>query len=413
VIDYAGPSSGHEPIRLAPRAATVAWVVLLAGGACLGGAAALGALWGWDRFYHAYLTAWAYFLSLGLGGLFFVLLQHLTHAGWSVNIRRVGEWLMATLPLMAMLAIPILLAVWMQKGELYPWAQRHDAPGAPHLSPGKQAYLSPAFFTARLVVYLAIWSALGWWYWRNSTRQDASGDPALTSRMQAFSAPAMVVLAVTLTLAALDLLMSLDPTWYSTIFGVYYFAGSAAGVFAAIVVLLFVLQRLGYLGQSVTTEHYHDLGKFLFGFVFFWGYIAFSQYMLIWYANIPEETAWLVRRGASTAAQDPKDWSAVCVLLLLGHLLIPFLGLISRHVKRTPPLLAFWAAWVLVFHGLDMHWLVAPELDGRFHLGPVEGLAFLGMGGVFLGTVIGLASRHAIRPLRDPRIEESLAFENV
>ncbi len=191
------------------------------------------------------------------------------------------------MPLLALLAVPLLFGL----GELYPWARAGYA-GAP----GKAAYLNVPFFIARLAVYFAVWGWIGRFYLRRSLAQDASGDPSLTTTMRRRSAPAMIVFALTLTFAAFDLLMSLDPGWYSTIFGVYYFAGAAVGVYALLPLAVFLLQRAGFIRRSVTVEHYHDLGKLLFGFVVFWAYIAFSQYMLMWYANLPEETHWFVAR---------------------------------------------------------------------------------------------------------------------
>ncbi len=360
------------------------------------------------RFFFVYLVSYTFFLSLALGGLFFVLLQHVTRAGWSVSVRRIAEALAATMPVLAVLAIPILASVLMNNGSLYRWAQ----PQVDHLTHEKHAYLNVPFFVARLAIYLVAWSAMGWWYWRQSTQQDATGDPALTSRMQTVSAPALVVYALTVTLGAFDLLMSLDPHWFSTIFGVYYFSGAAVGAFATVSLVAVVLQSRGFLRESITREHYHDLGKFLFGFVFFWGYIAFSQYMLIWYANIPEETAWLVRHGMSTA--HPNGWSVVCLLLLFGHLLVPFAGLLSRGVKRNKKLLAFWAAWLLAFHGLDLFWLVMPESVRLSWLSCAMGASTLiGVGGLFLAAFVRLLGSAYLRPIRDPRLDEALEFQNI
>lgn len=392
-----------------------AWPVYV--GAMIGGAAGLvlsmvaGYLAhdGFARFYHAYLVSYGFVLSIALGALFFVLLQHLTRAGWSVSVRRVAEAVGATMPVLAALAAPIVVSVLLGGGELYPWAQKT----VDHAIAQKRAFLNPGFFIVRLVVYFGAWSAIGLWYWRQSIRQDQSGDVELTTKMQKRAAPAMVILGLTLTGAAIDLLMSLDPHWYSTIFGVYYFAGAAVAGFATIILAVYLLQRGGFLLRSVTIEHYHDLGKLLFGFVFFWGYIAFSQYMLLWYGNLPEETAWLARRGATTVPGDVNGWTAVSLLLLFGNLLIPFAGLMSRSVKRRKGLLAFWAGWLLVFHWLDLLWLVGPELDGKVHVGVVELAALVGVGGVLVAALARIGARHKLRPVRDPRLEEALTFENV
>jgi hypothetical protein len=416
------------------------------------------------RFFHAYLNNFSFFLSIALGGLFFVLTQHVTHAGWSVNVRRVAELLAATMPVLAALSAPLIISIALNNGVLYPWAQTlppeaihaegpagHAAPqaaapaeaahaeaahpseaqaasaeGGEHvesdykstdemlaeLNPSKRLYLSPTFVIARVVLYFAAWSFIAVWYWRKSTGQDLSGDVNASVKMERWSGLSLVILGLTLTFAAFDLVMSLDPTWYSTMFGVYYFAGCALAIFATLVIVIMGLQRWGLL-QAVTTEHYHDLGKYLFCFTFFWGYIAFSQYMLIWYANIPEETAWLRLRGASTVGVHFNQWTWVSIVLLFGQLLIPFAGLLSRHVKRNNGPLLFWAIWILVFHWIDNCWMIMPQYDSHFHLGPMQWATFFGIGGIMVATTVRLASRHALRPVRDPRVLESLGFENM
>ncbi|HEX2971309.1 MAG TPA: hypothetical protein VHP11_03190, partial [Tepidisphaeraceae bacterium] len=331
----------------------IALVVGVAG-LLVSGLAGLWAEGGMRRFLLAYLVSYCFFLSIALGALFFVMLQHVTRAGWSVGIRRIAENLSATMPMLAILAIPIVVSVAMQNGSLYPWARGVGDLGGDHAILTKRPYLNPAFFIARLAVYLGVWSYLARWFLRLSKQQDQSGEIGLTRRMEIRSAPALVVFGITVTLAAFDLLMSLDPHWSSTIFGVYFFAGCAIAGYASVILAVYLLQGRGYLREGITREHYHDLGKFLFGFTFFWGYIAFSQYMLLWYANIPEETAWLYRRGLTTASGQMTGWTTLAAALLLGQLLIPFAGLMSRYVKRQKGLLAFWAGWALVFHWLDL-----------------------------------------------------------
>ncbi len=266
------------------------------------------------RFFFAYLVAFCFVLSLTLGALFFVLLQYLVKAGWSVNVRRIAEWMASSMPVVAAMSAPLLISVVMHNGIPYRWSTpgwgkpavpaAHQVEGAvktEEISASKRAYLSPPFFVARIVIYFAIWGGISFWYWKQSVLQDKTGDPKLTARMQSLAAPCLVICALTTTLAAFDLIMSLDPTWASTMFGVYYFAGSMLGFFAFAIIVVVYLQSKGFLTRGITVEHIHDMGKFLFAFTFFFGYIAFSQYMLMWYANIPEETEWFLRRGVSTA----------------------------------------------------------------------------------------------------------------
>lgn len=357
---------------------------------------------GWRRFLFAYLVSFAFVLSLALGALYFVILHHLTHSGWSVVVRRVSEALSAALPLLAVLCIPLLLGL----DRLYPWAQPAVVTGN-HVLHGKAAYLNVPFFIVRWVAYFAAWIVTARFFFKRSLQQDSSGDPALTVRMQRRAAPAMVVFGITLTFASIDILMSLDPTWYSTIFGVYYFAGCVVGIYALLTVALFVLQRSGFLRNAVTVEHYHDLGKLLFGFVIFWAYIGFSQYLLIWYANIPEETRWL-------ALRQENGWGWVGLLLVFGHFLLPFVFLISRGPKRRPRVLAAAAVWMLVMHWVDIYWLVVPAVSPGSpvpHL--VDLTLFLGLGSFFLAAAAFALRGRSLVPERDPRLEESLAFENA
>jgi len=385
---------------LAPKLLIVSLVAAVVG---LGGSAAmtLQTEGGVDRFLGSYLISFAYFLSLSLGALFFVLLQHVTRAGWSVTVRRIAEGLAANVVVLALLVVPIVYGM----GHLYHWSHPgvadHDA-----ILAGKVGFLNPTFFTIRIVLYFTIWIALSWFMFRTSTKQDESRDPQATLRMERFGAPGMILFALSANFAAFDLLMSLDPHWFSTIFGVYYFASSVVIFFAMMAMILVALQSSGRLTRVVTIEHYHDIGKFLFAFVVFWAYIAFSQYMLIWYGNLPEETGWFLKRQTEA-------WVPVSLALLFGHFVLPFFALISRHVKRRPRLLAVGALWMAAMHYLDLYWLAMPELSTDPVFGLVDILIFLGIGGVFVAGFTLRMRRHSLIPDGDPRLNESIAFENA
>lgn len=382
---------------------------LLAGGVAaavvgLGGAAALAGLGDHplERFLQTYIVSYAFWLSIAVGGLFFVMLQHVTRAGWSVVVRRVAEGIGANVVLMAVLAVPVVAGMH----HLYHWSHADVIANDP-LVASKVGYLNPGFFTVRMVAYFVIWCALALFFYRTSVRQDATGDPGLTRRMEKLSAPGLVLFALSLNFAAFDLLMSLDSHWFSTIFGVYYFGGSVVGVVAFLAIAMLVLQATGHLRRTVTTEHYHDLGKLLFAFTVFWAYIAFSQYMLIWYANLPEETGWFLKRQTG-------DWTWISLGLLFGHFVLPFLLLVSRFVKRRPVLLAAAATWMLAMHWMDMYWLAVPEFSpavARF--GITDVLCFVGIGGLFLACLALWLRRVPVVPERDPRLAESVAFENA
>jgi hypothetical protein len=398
----------NEPRTLAGIPPRAARILAATGGSLLVLAFVLGLVRGdaLRYFLHAYLVAFCFYLSISLGALFFVALQHASRAGWSVCVRRVSEILAANTLVMALLFLPILIPLLLGNVSLYEWLDPEITQDDAVLQ-GKQWYLNLLFFTLRAIVWLAAWSALVWFFWRRSLEQDESGDAQLTLRMERFSYAALIIFGVTVTFAAFDWIMSLTPHWYSTIFGVYYFSGAVVGFFAAMILVLLALQASGRLRTAVTVEHYHELGKFLFAFIIFWGYIAFSQYMLIWYANIPEETSWYLPRQQGS-------WTVVSLLLLFGHLLIPFVGLISREVKRRKALLGFWAVWILIFHWLDVYYLIMPQVKSSGMLvGPIDVCCFAGMGCIYLAGAMSFAGQRALIPLKDPRLGESLAFENI
>lgn len=386
----------------------IAPIVFRAGGVIgVAGLAATGLLAtltedGIEHFYRAWLVSFSYFLTLSLGALFFVILQHLTHAGWSVVLRRIAEVVAGNLPLMALLALPLLSGMQ----HVYHWADPAVA-ASDELIHKKHAYLNVPFFIARMAVYFGAWTLMARFFLRNSLEQDTTGDAALTQRMEKFSAPAMVAFAITQTFASFDFLMSTDPHWFSTIYGVYFFAGSVVGFFALLPITVYSIQRTGRLTHSITAEHFHDMGKLLFAFVVFWAYIAFSQFMLIWYANLPEETGWYLRR-------QEWPWAGVSLLLIIGHFLIPFLALISRIPKRRRPWLVVPAIWMLAMHWADIYWLVVPNLsESSIGLGLIDLTCFLGIGGIFVAAIAHRLRRRSLLAEKDPRLVESLRFENA
>lgn len=359
----------------------------------------------WQRSMLSYLQNYMYWLSIMLGALFFVLIQHATRAGWSVVVRRIAETFAANGLLMAVLAMPIIVLVFMGGDPFFEWTNAKKV-ASYELLQHKSPYLNVNFFLVRMVVYVAIWALLGTWYHRMSVRQDQTGDPKLTGKMQWMAGPGLYLFAITLTFCAIDLMMSLEPTWFSTMFGVYYFAGSALSFFAILPIVAFSLQRSGRLQKAITIEHFHDMGKLIFAFIVFWAYIAFSQYMLIWYANIPEETQWFLARQTG-------EWEAVSWFLLFGHFVVPFFALISRFPKRRPQLLIVGAAWILFVHWVDLYYVIMPHANpGKVDFVLTDLTAFVGLGGLFLGAFLTRVKGHSLIPQRDPRLAESLAFEN-
>jgi len=354
------------------------------------------------QFLFSWLVSFLFFLSLALGALFFVLMQYATQGGWGIVVRRLGETIFATLPVIAVLILPLLLGMH----DLYTWsapgAAEHDA-----LLQWKAPYLNVPFFLIRAALYFGIWSFIAILYYRSSRRQDETGDPAVSARLRRLAGPSIVVLALTQTFASIDWIASLTPHWYSTMFGVYFFAGSLTGYLALISVVVVAMRWGGLLETVVTAEHLQDVGKFLFAFTAFWAYIGFSQFFLIWYANLPEETIWFKARIEGS-------WMTVSLLLMAGHFVIPFLYLMGRDVKRRGWSLAIGGGWLLAMHYIDLYWQVMPTLHPE-GLSPsvLDVAAFLSVGGCFVAAVGWLMRRQALVPLRDPRLAESLAFENA
>ena len=386
------------------RAAAILWI---AGAGSLGAAVWIGRSTDqMSRFFHSYLVAFAWVLSVGLGAVWWVTLQHLVSARWSVAVRRVGELMAANMPLLGILALPVVVPVLLGDSTLFPWVDV-AAMRADDVLSHKMPYLNATFFAARCVVYFGFWSFWSFYLLNRSRDQDSGGKEKLAERLRSVSAPAMIGLAITITFAAFDFLMSLDPMWFSTIFGVYFFAGGVVAWHGVLALSLQWLQGKGRLRQLVTTEHYHDIGKMLFAFTIFWAYIGFSQFMLIWYGNLPEETTFFIERMHGS-------WMTVNVLLIVGHFLVPFLGLLSRHAKRARKVLAFWAIWMLVMHYVDMYWLVMPNLDhDGVRLSAMDLLCLAGLGSLVAAATLRRARVGALIPTHDPKLADSLAFENM
>jgi hypothetical protein len=388
------------PGRLSTEQAASVWRLglILAGVGTLAGVAGLVA--DKQRFAFAYLTGFAWLITIGLGGLVFITIQHVTRTSWSVAARRPMEWLAGVLPLGALLFVPVALFA----PTLFIW-MRHEN-GEKFEGSKFEFWLTPKPFFIRTALYFLVWTLLQRFFRGESLKQDTSGDPAHTERMQRRSAPAILLLGLTLTFAGFDWLMSLQPRWYSTIFGVYVFSGAMTSSLSVLALITLALQKRGLLGPVSTVEHRYDIGKMLFGFTIFWAYIGFSQYFLIWYANIPEETVFFKARW------DVGAWSSISLLLLFGHFFVPFLWLLSRTAKRSALLLGIGAAWMLFMHWVDMYWLVMPNLseaDGHLHWIDFAGLLFsLGVGALWLAS---RATREPFYPLKDPRIPETMRLD--
>lgn len=368
-------------------------------GAALLGLAGVMAAYFWaprERFWANWLFWYLALATVGLGSLFIVALEHLVGARWSVPLRRVPERVSSLL----LAAIPVGLVGLLSLPVLYPWARPGEA--LSKLVAGKASWLNVPFFSLRAVVCFALWGLFWWLFVRASLRQDESADPALTVRMRRLAPAFMAVFAVTITVVAFDWLSSMEPEWYSDIFGVYVFAGSfLAGLAATSLAAAWLLKR-GRL-EGVRSDHLYNLGGFLFAFTVFWSYIGFAQYMLMWYGNMPEEVFWYKDR-----IEGP--WLPVVLALAALHFLVPFFALIPRGAKGDPKQLTWVAALVLLSHAVDLYWLIFPSVfDAPVFSWPEAAFALLFLSVMVLWVRQSMALGRDM-PVGDPFLKEGLEF---
>ncbi len=380
----------------------------------------------WKRFMHAYLIGWSFIVSISLGMLWLVLLHHLVRGRWATVVRRIAEAMTGAFPLIFIAGLGFVIPLLAGYEDLYYWAHP-DAKNAalnPHLQ-HKLGWLSPFAFAVRYVIYAVIFTAIAAYFAKKSREQDESGDPKLSDRMRVVSGPTMILYSVAVCALAFDVNMSIAPKWYSTIYGVSFWASGCIGAFSVLALIVLWIQRNGRLVHSINEEHYHDIGKWMFSFTFFWAYTAFSQFMLQWYGNMPEETHWYKYRMFG-------DWQWVSIAILVGYWAFPFVFLMSRWTKRIVPSLVFFAVWQIVFTWLNFYWNVMPSYDWEvtFHenaqlvqgplMGPLShhhvgltaldlttwiallGVLLVGIGRNLTGNLI---------PTKDPTLGVSLAHE--
>ena len=351
----------------------------------------------------AYLIAFVYWLGLAIGAVTLVLANHTAGAKWNVTLRRFNETAGAVIPVFVLLFIPLLLGA----KHIWFWVAPHEPVSKEmhELLEHKRPYLNPGFFAVRAAIYFLCWTIFAWLLRAWSLRQDETGDPGLTVRMRRASPAGMILFMLTFTFASIDWLMSLQPTWYSTIFGLYIYAGAFVASIAALSLVVTGVRSSGApLAAVISEDHQHNVGKLLFAFTAFWAYMAFSQYMLIWAGNLPEEVQWIVVRSQGV-------WRPVGILILVGHFVLPFFLLLPRDMKRSAPALAAVAAWMLVIHYVDVFWVVMPAASqGRLGLHWTHLTAFVGIGGVSVACALALFRAARPLPIRDPFLEESLRY---
>jgi hypothetical protein len=360
------------------------------------------------QFVFSWLFAFLYFFTILIGCLFWILLHHSTDSGWGIVVRRQMENLAALVPWMFLFFIPIYLL----RHDLWQWIT--DI-GKPHLAPelkDKLAYFNLPiggttipFFWVRALLYFAYFVGAAFYFRNTSVKQDADGDPKRSRQMRGVSFPGLLLFGACTTLMAFDWMASLDYRWASTMWGVYIFAGSAGASMALIILVVFGLKAAGYL-SFVNEEHYHIMGKLLFCFTIFWGYIGFAQYMLIWYGNIPEETEWFLRRNV-------ESWNTLSLVMVVGRFFIPFLYLLFEYTKRNSKFLATISVWVLFMHLIDTYITIMPFLyPTGFQIAPLAVLSLFAIGCPLVFIFITTLGKVGLFPSKDPRLLESLKLSN-
>jgi hypothetical protein len=349
------------------------------------------------RFFRSYLIAFAYTAAIGLGAFFFVMVNFLAGGAAVVTVRRIMENIMFTLPFGALLFIPIAFGL----KDIYSWT-------APNMfTDAKGAYLSQNAFVIRTYVYFALWAIWVFSIARQSVKQDTEKSVRQMYINSRFSAPGLFLVILSGTLAAYDWLMSLEPHWYSTIFGLYILAGGALSFMSVVTLVSLGFRKAGLLKHAINKEHYHDLGKWMFALTAFYTYIAFSQYLLIWYANIPEETIWYRHR-------DTGSWMYVALAMPFIRFFIPFFTLLCKPIKRKLGVLAAVAIWSLVVEYVDLYWVVMPVYykDGP-QVSWIDAVTLLATVSVCGLVFWSRFKKHKMVPVGDLRFEQSLHFENA
>jgi len=338
-----------------------------------------------NQFYRSWLWSYLFVVGLAAGSLAWLMVQYLTGGAWGVIIRRPAEAAARTLPLVLLLFIPIFIGI----RNLYPWSHS-DLVRADEFLRHKQPYLNVPFFTIRALIYLGGWCFLSWFFNRWSAIEDREGGQTPRRKMGALAGPGLIFFGLAVTFMATDWVLSIDPRWYSTMYGLLMIAGQALSSMAFLIAVM------------VTPRHLHDLGKLMFALVMLWAYFSFSQFLIIWAGNLPEEIPWyLVRLHGG--------WQWVGLAIVIGHFALPFALLLSRDLKRNFKLLRNIALFVLLMRVVDIYWEVAPDfLKGSFGLSWMDFTAVLGLVGIWLAYFLRQLEKRPLLPLHDPHLSEAL-----
>ena len=349
------------------------------------------------QFFHSYLLGFTFWLGIAVGSLALLMLQHLTGGGWGLVIRRVLEAATRTLPLMVLLFVPVVIGAH----SLYPWTHSDEMAKSAALLE-KTEYLNLRFFVVRAAIYFAIWLVLTFFLNRWSLEQDRTAEGQFTKRMRLLSGPGMVLFVFTVTFASIDWLMSLDPEWSSTIYGFIFVAAWGLSALAFVIAVMALLSKYEPMNRVLAHLHFHDLGKLLLALVMLWAYFAFSQFLIIWSGNLPEEIRWYLPRTRGV-------WGAIALAVVILHFALPFLFLLSRALKRDAGKLMMVAVLILVMRLIDLLWMIAPDFTGgQFHISWMDLAAPVGIGGLWISIFSWQLSQRPLIPINDPQYETVL-----
>jgi hypothetical protein len=349
------------------------------------------------QFYRSYLLAYVFCVGVASGSMAWLMLQYLTGGAWGVVIRRPAEAAARTLPLLAAMFAPILIGI----PNLYEWSHLDKVNADPILK-HKALYLNMPFFIGRAVLYLGGWMLISWLLNKWSAREDRDGGTAPHGKLATISAPGLVFWAFTITFMAIDWLLSLNPHWFSTIFGLLVLAGQGLSSMAFLITLMVALAAREPMKAVLTHRHLHDLGKLLLALVMVWAYFSYSQFLIIWSGNLPEEIPWYLTRLRG-------GWQYVAVLLVICHFALPFALLLSRDIKRNFRLLRGIAIFILAMRLVDLYWVIAPEFrKGTFGISWMDFAAPVGLFGIWLAYFLVQLEKRPLMPVNDPHLVEAL-----
>ena len=358
-----------------------------------------GAVINRPQFFRSYLVAYLFWAGIAIGSLALLMLQHLTGGGWGLVIRRVLEAAARTLPLLALMFIPIIIGAH----DLYPWTHDEEMAKTPALAQKARLYLNLPFFIGRAVLYFGVWSLFAYLLTKWSSEQDRTADRRYNKRMRMLSGPGIGVLVLTVTFASVDWSMSLNPEWFSTIYGLLFVAAWALSALAFVIAVMAFLGRREPLSRVMRPNHFQDLGKLMLAFVMLWAYFSFSQFLIVWSGNLPEEIQWYLPRLRG-------GWGAIALTVVIFHFAFPFMLLLSASLKRNAGKLMILAVLILAMRLIDFFWMVAPEFSHEgFHLSWMDVVAPIAIGGLWLAIFFWQLAKRPLMSINDPQYDELLA----